>query len=280
MKIATKQIIACSTLALLSFTTIEAQNIAPLQKYTTDNLYSSDAEFQVSGNWKGTEVQFDRTKTYIEDRFDYELNLTQEGNRITGTSLITDGQGNYGKMELRGFVVGSKLYFEEYLINDQLMKRPNTVWCLTTGELLIVQKDNKLYLSGTLDGYASQPFSCNQTYVAMQSNNKQETTSLTPTAQNALVSTFIDSKQQMDAFPNPFREDVTITYSPDITGEVTLDILDITGKKIATLIDAQTPATSNQVKFKPSPEASNTGIYFAVLKANGKIYSRQLLQVK
>ena len=283
--ISTNKIIALGAIMLFSLTAIKAQNFPPLQKYTNESLYSSKTDFQVAGNWKGAEFQYDRSKTFIEEKFDYELQLTQEGNRITGTSLITDAMGNHSKTKLRGFVLGAKLYFEEYAVEEQVMNRANTIWCLTTGELLIVIKDNRVFLSGTLDGYAASPYACNQTYVTLEAKsndlvNKAETPSLTAKTQGELVSTFLDSRNQMNAYPNPFREEITISFSPDITGEVTLDVIDITGKKIATLINAQTPANSNQVKFRPDKEASTTGIYFAVLKANGKVYSKQLLQVK
>ncbi len=278
----TKRIALLGAIALGSLTSVKAQNLSKLQKYTNDNLYSATAEFSVDGNWKGVEFQYDWTKTYIEERFQYDLQLTQEGNRVSGTSVITDAQGNYSKMELRGFVLGSKLHFEEYRIIDQLMKRPATVWCLTTGELLIVKRDNKIYLSGTLDGYASDPFSCNQTYVALESEklNKTESSPLSSQTQGELLNDFLGSRQLMDAYPNPFREDVTIKFSPEIKGDMTLEIIDITGKKIATLVTPQMPATSNEIKFRPTELIPNSGVMFAVLRANGKIYTRQLLQIK
>lgn len=282
----TKKIITCGVIALLPFTSIKAQNLPKLEKYTNESLYSAKSDFHLAGNWKGVEFQYDRTKTFIEEKFEYELQLTQEGNRISGTSLITDAQGNHSKMQLRGFVLGSKLHFEEYAIEEQVMNRPNTIWCLTTGELLIVKKDNRVFLSGTLDGYATDPYACNQTYIVMEANSleqinkRDESSSLTPKDQTELLSTFFDSRQQMDAYPNPFREEVTIRFNPEIKGDITLEIIDITGKKIATLINAQMPANSNEVKFIPPQQISNSGAYFAVLKANGKIYTRQLLQVK
>jgi hypothetical protein len=61
-------------------------------------------------------------------------------------------------------------------------------------------------------------------------------------------------------YPNPFNPETVIKYSLASDGMVTLNIYDILGTKISTLVNETQKAGTHQVSFKPGELPS--GIYF------------------
>jgi photosystem II stability/assembly factor-like uncharacterized protein len=68
-------------------------------------------------------------------------------------------------------------------------------------------------------------------------------------------------------YPNPFNPSTTINYSLSERGLVTIDVFDVLGRKIETLINEMTSAGSHNLRF----DATNlpSGIYTAQISANG-----------
>ncbi len=80
-------------------------------------------------------------------------------------------------------------------------------------------------------------------------------------------------------FPNPFNPSTTITYDVAQTAHVTLDVFDVTGRKVATLVDGVRTASSYNVRW----EAGNlpSGVYFYQLRADGQLIdAKKMLLVK
>jgi hypothetical protein len=76
------------------------------------------------------------------------------------------------------------------------------------------------------------------------------------------------------SYPNPFNPKTTILYDLKEVARVTLDIINVLGQRIITLIDEQEPPGSHQTVFDGSSLSS--GIYFYRLTAKteeGKIYT-------
>jgi spore coat protein CotH len=65
------------------------------------------------------------------------------------------------------------------------------------------------------------------------------------------------------ASPNPFSAATTITYSLSQPACVTVRVHDATGRLTATLVDADEPAGSRQVEFRPTGPETAGGVYFA-----------------
>jgi len=65
-------------------------------------------------------------------------------------------------------------------------------------------------------------------------------------------------------YPNPFRSTTIITYQLPVAGEVELSIYDISGRKMATLVNETQQADSYMVQWKA--EGMNSGIYFCELR--------------
>ncbi len=79
-------------------------------------------------------------------------------------------------------------------------------------------------------------------------------------------------------YPNPFNPATKITYSVARQARVALDIFDILGRKVATLVNETKPAGEYTVDFDGSKLVS--GVYVYRLVAPGTLISRKMLLVK
>lgn len=80
-------------------------------------------------------------------------------------------------------------------------------------------------------------------------------------------------------YPNPFNPSTTIAYGVPQTGKVTLEVFDILGRKVATLLNAeQKPAGRYIVNFDASNLAS--GMYIYRLRAGNSIITKKLTLIK
>ncbi|HDY88308.1 MAG TPA: T9SS type A sorting domain-containing protein [bacterium] len=79
-------------------------------------------------------------------------------------------------------------------------------------------------------------------------------------------------------FPNPFNPRTTISFSIPEKNYVTLSVYDITGQKVATLIDKHMSAGSHSVRFDGSDFAS--GVYLYRLESEGFSKKGKMLLMK
>ena len=92
------RLLALFLVAALAVTHLNAQQNIPshlLNKYNSDELFLDDNEVDVSGTWKGIEVQYDWSGSVITTEYEYTLELQQDGNRVTGQSLIYDKMNDW-----------------------------------------------------------------------------------------------------------------------------------------------------------------------------------------
>lgn len=79
-------------------------------------------------------------------------------------------------------------------------------------------------------------------------------------------------------YPNPFNPSTTIRYELPIASDVRLEIFDVLGKKVATLVSERQAAGEQTVTFNTNALAS--GVYFYRLKAGSFIETKKMLLVK
>lgn len=77
------------------------------------------------------------------------------------------------------------------------------------------------------------------------------------------------------AYPNPFSETTTIQYVVEKDGFVTIEVMDIMGKKIKTLVSEKKQAGQHQVDLNGT--ALRDGTYLYRIKANGKSSTGKLV---
>ena len=79
-------------------------------------------------------------------------------------------------------------------------------------------------------------------------------------------------------YPNPFNVNTVISFSLKEASPVTIDIYDITGAKVKTLVNADMSAGQHQVTWDASDVAS--GVYYYTLSANNTTETKQAVLIK
>lgn len=80
------------------------------------------------------------------------------------------------------------------------------------------------------------------------------------------------------AYPNPFNATAQIGFDLAKSGWVTLELFDVTGRRVASLVDEMRAAGSYRVSVDASGWAS--GIYFAALRAGGDYAVQKMVLLK
>jgi hypothetical protein len=79
-------------------------------------------------------------------------------------------------------------------------------------------------------------------------------------------------------YPNPFNPTTTIKYQIPNAGFVTLNVYDVLGNEIATLVEEEKPAGSYEVEFNAT--ALPSGIYFYQLRAGSFVQTKKMILIK
>ena len=79
-------------------------------------------------------------------------------------------------------------------------------------------------------------------------------------------------------YPNPFNPSTTIRYQLPVASEVKLEVYDVLGKKIATLVNERQSAGSYQVVWNASGLSSGT--YFYRLQAGTFVETKKMIMMK
>ncbi len=79
-------------------------------------------------------------------------------------------------------------------------------------------------------------------------------------------------------YPNPFNPSTVIRYRIQTEGHVSLKVLDLLGRDVASLVDDSKPAGDCSVKWDASTYSS--GLYFYQLASQGRVEVRKMLLLK
>ena len=79
-------------------------------------------------------------------------------------------------------------------------------------------------------------------------------------------------------YPNPFNPSTTIDFELPATGHVNLDVFNMLGQKVSTLVNGQIEAGSHSIVFDAS--ALPNGIYMYKLNAAGQSQIRKMILMK
>ena len=108
------------------------------------------------------------------------------------------------------------------------------------------------------------------TFIARWNSGTSRVEQLSPTAPK----TFLLEQN----YPNPFNPSTTIRYQLPVASEVKLEVYDVLGKKIATLVNERQSAGSYQVVWNASGLSSGT--YFYRLQAGTFTQTKKMILVK
>ncbi len=84
-------------------------------------------------------------------------------------------------------------------------------------------------------------------------------------------------------YPNPFKSETTINYSIPVSSNVIIEIYDIQGKKIKTLVNEYHALGNHSVVWNGTNEneiPTGTGIYFYRLKTDNNIVLKKIILIK
>jgi len=82
----------------------------------------------------------------------------------------------------------------------------------------------------------------------------------------------------LNAYPNPFNASTTISYSLGSGSEVSIEIYDLLGRRVTTLIDKCLPAGHHQVIWKADDMVS--GVYFYTIQTGSQSRTEKLTLLK
>ncbi|MEJ2052269.1 MAG: FG-GAP-like repeat-containing protein, partial [Calditrichota bacterium] len=80
-------------------------------------------------------------------------------------------------------------------------------------------------------------------------------------------------------YPNPFNPSTKITFNLPRTSKVTLEIFNILGKEVATLVSGKLSAGSHSYQWSKT-EGMASGIYLYRLEADGFVRTRKMILMK
>ena len=274
MKRFTITIFACLLLIGFTHATSDAD-----QKVQILNA-SQVARLDLNGKWSGKRMQYTADKKSFAEIFQYEFDLKQEGDIITGTSTIISSNGDFADMKLEGVLIGNKLHFREYQVKNAI--RPEgKIWCFKSGELSFAKDGDNIKLVGATASYMeiyNYPCTGGETNLTKVDNstNISVLSDLGATG----VSNLVDNKINISAYPNPFVDNANISYSLSSDSKVNLQVYDMEGKLVTSLFEGNQQSGSYNLNFNGKNFTSNSGIYIVKLTVNGDVYSSQMVQMR
>lgn len=102
--------------------------------------------------------------------------------------------------------------------------------------------------------------------------------SLSTVSVSSMQSTGTQQWTQNFTYPNPFSESTTISYAVQQDGFVTVEVFDILGKKVNTLVSEAKSAGQHTVQFNGGNLPSGTYLYR--INAGGKTYTNRMMITK
>ncbi|MFN3345045.1 MAG: T9SS type A sorting domain-containing protein, partial [Chloroherpetonaceae bacterium] len=102
--------------------------------------------------------------------------------------------------------------------------------------------------------------------------------STVPTASTGTVLDKPTTFKLSQNYPNPFNPTTTITYQLASSSDVKLEVFDVLGRKVATLVNARQNAGEHSVNFNATNLAS--GVYFYRLQAGSFVETKKMMLVK
>jgi flagellar hook assembly protein FlgD len=87
----------------------------------------------------------------------------------------------------------------------------------------------------------------------------------------------------ISAYPNPFNPETTVRYTLPSRSHVRIDIFDLNGEHVATLVDRDEAAGAFTVAWRGRNDAGasvSSGVYFAKLSARGAERTYKLTLLK
>ncbi len=85
----------------------------------------------------------------------------------------------------------------------------------------------------------------------------------------------------LNIYPNPFKDQTTIAYSIDNAAQVKVEVMDVLGRTVATLVNHHQVSGSYNVSFNATEfKNANSGIYIVRMSIGDRVITKQITLVK
>ena len=238
--------------------------------------------------WVGSLSEFEGTKGYwakVDGAFEFSYDLTNATNSRLTSIIDTPYE----------FVQSSQQAF--YFIKDTNFNIQNGDWIVAYHNNMIVgsRQWNGLYTDIPVMGYDGESYSagyCNSgdtpTFVWMDSDGQAHNlTADTPVwLNNEIYNISLEYMQNavpdeyslIQNYPNPFNPSTTISFSVPTNGHVTINVFDINGRLVSTLLDDTMSSGYHNVTWDAADMSA--GLYIYTLQAKGISLSNKMILMK
>lgn len=144
----------------------------------------------------------------------------------------------------------------------------------STGGIYNHKGGNFVYISGRPYRYNSSHLFNNVDYILKNMFDEDKTLSIDTGKPKGVVKEYNLSQN----YPNPFNPTTTIAYSLKRNGKVLLEVFDVQGRRVTTLVNGYQKEGRHLIKFNAAGYAS--GVYYYRLKAGDFIETKKLLLLK
>jgi hypothetical protein len=100
----------------------------------------------------------------------------------------------------------------------------------------------------------------------------------TATSNEGVITELPEKSTLYQNYPNPFNPATTIRFELNSSMDVRLEVFDITGRKVAMLIDSRMTPGFHEVRFDAS--AISSGLYFYRLQTQGAVQTKKMILMK
>ena len=95
------------------------------------------------------------------------------------------------------------------------------------------------------------------------------------------ISTASQISDMLQVYPNPFQSTTNISYTLNQASDVSLEVYDLIGKKIATLVNSVQSSGSYQVEFNPTGYSSaKSGMYLIKMRVGDNMAVKEIMLSK
>ncbi|MBL7882889.1 MAG: choice-of-anchor L domain-containing protein [Bacteroidia bacterium] len=92
-----------------------------------------------------------------------------------------------------------------------------------------------------------------------------------------VISNYSLAKQnKFNVYPNPFKENITVSYSLNANAEVKLEVYNVLGEKVQSIVNTNQQAGEYNYN---TINNLNSGVYFVSLSVNGKISTQRIIKM-
>lgn len=148
-----------------------------------------------------------------------------------------------------------------------------------TGDKIDLINQREYRINHTTRGKLMYNQSPNDAHTQMRAKNTTSTQRFTLQVTTEEIEARIPQDYYLEQnYPNPFNPSTTIPYGLSETGPVQLEVYDILGRKIQTLVNSEQFAGNYTIRFDAGSLAS--GVYFYRLTTVQGVFTRRLLLIK